>query len=446
MKKNIPNEIIEEIILSKFKLFTKEVYFRYFRHILLELSNNIFAFRKKESLSLSITTTLKEKNFNSFWYIILKLIFPVKNQIKKEDIYETELNLNPLCFRYLKSLCYTKMKQFINLSNEEMIPLEQITSVYLNICEKRIKLNKQKEKLKFKMNLRASYRKSIFFGQQHFKSNKIESKINYKKIILKSGSNKKSLDYTNSYTRLFIGKTDDESIRERYLSNMVVKKHKQLHLLNSIGELSVMYLKRMYKKLFKSEEKTEVDNDMMKIIKQFENDHKKIDNFQRSSINNDKPHYMYDYNQNLLALELDKQKKEYNNNNDNNNIINNNNIKKIRNKRKQNKFKTTLFVSGEISKYNNNQETGFTLSNSKIIRKNNRYNSINYEKKKLGDSLMFTRRVINPYIINNKIKGAKRFSSNQTDRRLKKNISLFIDNNKKINFKNYLNKNDFFFF
>ena len=444
MKKNIQNEIIEEIILCRFKLFTKETYFRYFRNILLKLSNNIFAFRKKESLSLSLTIKLKEKNFNSFWFIILKLIFSVNNQIKKEDIYETELNLNPLCFHYLKNLCYTKMKEFTTLSNEEAIPLEQITSVYLSTCEKRIKLNKQKEKLKFKGILKASYRKTLFFAQQHIKSNKIESKLNYKKIILKSGANKKSLNYSNSYTRLFIGKTDDESIRERYLSNMVVKKHKQLHLLNSIGELSVMYLRRMYKKLFKSQEKTGVDNDMMKIIKQFENDHKKIDNFQRSSINNDKPHYMYDYNQNILALELDKQKKEeFKNNNINN--INNNNINKIRNKRKQNKFKTTLFVSGDISKYNN-QETGFNLSNSKIIRKNNRYNSINYENKKFGDFLMSTRRVINPYTTNNKIKESKRFNSNQTERRLNRKISLLIDNSKKIHLKNYLNKNDFFFF
>ena len=64
MKKNIQNEIIEEIILCRFKLFTKETYFRYFRNILLKLSNNIFAYRKKESLSLSLTIKKKKKNFN----------------------------------------------------------------------------------------------------------------------------------------------------------------------------------------------------------------------------------------------------------------------------------------------------------------------------------------------------------------------------------------------
>ena len=67
---NIPDDVIEEIILNKVKLFTKEAYYRYFRSILLELYKNMSAFKRKESLAKSITLKLKEKNNNnSLWYI-----------------------------------------------------------------------------------------------------------------------------------------------------------------------------------------------------------------------------------------------------------------------------------------------------------------------------------------------------------------------------------------
>ena len=75
MNIKIPNEIIEEIILGKIKLFTKENYFNSFSNILLQLSKNIFAFRKKESLSLSLSAKLREKNFSSNWNLIFLLIF-----------------------------------------------------------------------------------------------------------------------------------------------------------------------------------------------------------------------------------------------------------------------------------------------------------------------------------------------------------------------------------
>ena len=109
----------------------------------------------------------------------------------------------------------------------------------------------------------------------------INTLVNFNKNIIKN--RKRPLEYSNSFTRLFIGETDEASIRERYLSNMIVKKQKQLHLLNSYSELSVMYLKKMYKKLFKHEgQKGQLDNDMINLISQFENDHKRIDIYHKS--------------------------------------------------------------------------------------------------------------------------------------------------------------------
>jgi hypothetical protein len=426
---NIPNDVLEEIILNKVKLFTKESYYRQFQSILLELYKNIFAFKKKDSLSTSMMSKIKERNNSSLWHIISILIFPLKSQIKEdEDIYLNEYNLDPLSFQYLKNLCYIKMKKLTNLSMIERVPMERVIPIYLNLCEKQMKSNKEKKKgtLRLKGNYLQinSNRKTSFLMRQNSLLNR--PKINLKKIN-KKGPSIQPLEYANSFTRLFIGETDEASIRERYLSNMIVKKQKQLHLLNSYGELSVMYLKKMYKKLFKNEEKNGMDNDMIKIIKQFETDHKKIDKEQRgNNANDERPHYMYDYNQSLLELKLNKDK----------NIYNNYKKKEIK-KRNKNRTKS--------------QNIGMTSSYSKINKNRSHFNSVNFEKNKLSNSLMLSRRVIYPYKGNEKynfmkkIKIRKIFCSNKDSSRLKNNKSIILDNKNKIQFINYLNKKDFFF-
>ena len=106
--KKIQKDEIEEIILCRIKLFAKENYYRHFRNILMELSNNIFVFRKKDLLSRPISSKLKERNNSSLWMLIYKLIFPIKSE---DDIAEeNELNLNYLCFQYLKALCLIRIK------------------------------------------------------------------------------------------------------------------------------------------------------------------------------------------------------------------------------------------------------------------------------------------------------------------------------------------------
>ena len=436
--KKIQKDEIEELILCRIKLFSKENYYRYFRNILMELSNNIYVFRKKELLSKSLSLKLKERNNSSLWMIIYKLIFPTKNEY---DIPEAN-DLNYICFQYLKALCLIKMKKLTIISNNELIPLDQVISIYLSLCEKMIRIIKEKEKYNLKLKNRKRGRNSLVFSQNALMELTNQFKLNHKKFSMKSGPSLKPLDYTNSYTRLFIGETDDVSVRERYLSNMVVKKHKQLHLLNNYGELSIMYLKRMYKKLFKSEERVNMDMDMIKIMKQFENDHKRIDNFQRVVGNNDKPRYLYDYTQNLLAMELKKQKEKYD--------------KKIKSKRNRNRFKNnSLLASSEISK--NNQESGLSLSSSRRYKAKSLYFTMNYEKKNIGDSSIASTRVINPYN-SNKIMPFKKLKTNLTDRRIKRNYSEIhvsyrlrnnksntLDNKKRLRIKNYLTKKDFFF-
>jgi hypothetical protein len=278
-------------------------------------------------------------------------------------------------------LCHIKIKKLSKLSNEIQIPIEKAVSIYLELCEKRIKMYRA-EKIKKKISLVKTFRqlngKPFKFSKLLLLGNDDKTKVVTKKIISKFNSNTKSLDYNNSYTRLFIGETDEQSIRERYLSNMVVKKQKELHLLNSIEEFSLVYLKKMYKKLFKNKERNSMDNDMVKIMKQFEDDHKKLDNLKRNVINSDKPHYMLDYNQGVFPFQSSESK------------ITKRNIK---HKRKINKFNSSLFPSLEVSKYNN-PEPGFA---SRFRFKNFNNNSLNSETQKFRDFVFSRRTIIDTY-------------------------------------------------
>ena len=423
MNIKIPDELIEELILEKIKLFTKENYFNTFSDILSKLSLDLYTFKKKESLSLSLSNQLRERNFSSNWNIIYLLIFHTK-----KDIIQTELNLHPFCFHYLMNLCHIKIKKLSKLSNEVHISLEKAVTMYLELCEKRIKVNRAL-KIKKRVSMVKAYRqlnvKPIKFSKIFLLGNDDKTKLMPKKIISKFNTNTKSLDYNNSYTRLFIGDTDEQSIRERYLSNMVVKKQKELHLLNSIEDFSLVYLKQMYKKLFKSKERNSMDNDMMKIMKQFEEEHKKLHNLQRND-NPHNPHYMLNNNKSLFPFQSNESK-----------ILK----RKIKNKRQRNKQINSTLTTIEVSKYNN-QDSGF---NGRLKIKHRYNNSVNYESNKFRDFIFKHKTIVDNYKQNKifypkkNIKHAKNFST------ISKSILL---NNKKLyrlKNKNYMNKNDFFF-
>ena len=457
---NIPNEVIQEIILNKMKLFTKETYFRSFSNILIELSQNILAFQKKSSLSLSISSNSNEKTNKSWWKLIAKLIFPNKESDNFKDEDEYEYDLNPLCFEYLKCLCHKKMKNLSLLSLTEQIPLKKIIPLYLNLCEKQIKLNKEKQYGIFRHydkenNITKMTKKNTkMINRQNSYLNRTQIKINQKKIGGKNIPSIQQLDYNNSFTRLFIGETDEDAIREKYLSNMVVKKHKQLHLLNSYTDLSSMYLKRMYYKLFKKEGgKGVMDKDMINVINQFENDHKKVENFQRNAVSSDKSHQL-DYMKNQLLLELQNQKQKY-----------------IKKPKKKYKIKN-VFNSNSISRNNEIAKRNIepTYTNKNLLGKNkikNQTNMINYENRTYNEPFLIGKKnpnsnVTNRYIYIKKFYSGFSSKNKKYDKKLhrsssafskrynydynkQKNCNVFFENRKKYYLKNYMNKNDFFF-
>ena len=454
---NIPDDVLEEIILNKVKLFTTETYYRYFRSILLELYKNICAFNKKETLDKSITLKLKEKNNNkSLWYIITILIFPFQTQLSEESYYEPYSNLNPLCFQYLKNLCYYKIKKLTNLSVVEQVPMERVLPIYIELCEKKMISNKERKRgllLKKKGNfiqINKDKRASLLIPRPN--SILPRQKLNFKKISGKNGPSIQPLEYSNSFTRLFIGETDEASIKERYLSNMMVKRQKQLHLLNSNGEISFMYLKKMYKKLFKNEvKKSAIDYDMINLMNQFENDHKKIDNFHRNALSTEKfPHYRYDYNQNSLMNDLNRQKY---------NIERHNNYRNINSKRKTYKYNTNSYSKknySEISKNNFDNSIKFLTSRKSMQIRAIKYNLLDHIKYKRNEDNLLCRRNVNSC---ENYKFDKKYNSVMTFRKsMNKNFSSIIGKNEMKNFTpnimnqkkrsfivNYMNKKDFFY-
>jgi hypothetical protein len=328
------------------------------------------------------------------------------------------------------------------------------------LCEKQIKLNKEKQlgiyhNYDKDNNLTKLTKKSIgLFNKQNSFLNRTQIKINQKKVGGKNMPSIQQLDYSNSFTRLFIGETDEDAIREKYLSNMVVKKHKQLHLLNSYTDLSSMYLKRMYYKLFKKEGgKGVMDKDMINVINQFENDHKKVENFQRNAASSDKSH-QFDYMKNQLLMELQNQKEKY--------------IKKPKKKNKNKNAFISTSTSRNIEISKNNQEAQY--SNKFLLgktRTKSQSNMINTGIKTHSDVLLMDKKIANSHgnnrykyikksysVFTNKNKNYERKmirSSSALPKRYNydynkwNNGNIFFENRKKYYLKNYMNKNDFFF-
>ena len=391
------NENLAETVKQKIKLFTKESYFKYFNYILIEKSKNISAFQKISSLSFSIEKEFKEKSKknkiklkgkenseHSIWYIIMLLICDNTNHNKKY-YKRNEFNLNPICYSYLTNLCQKKIKLLISFSINHRLTLGTLVKYYLDLCINQMNQKDMNDELQTNNILS---RPSAILDYRKF-----NKKTNQKVILKESNNNnsnnknidnsneidnnkksnqKKKLEYCNSFTRLFIGEIDANSVRERYLSNMVIKKRKELHLYNSYTDLSNMYLKRLYNKLFKKENKKVMDRDMMQVLNQFKNDTKKVESYQRNILilekfekNRENNNNEFDEVKELLKNELKAQKKIYMEHGINDNEKNNN----------CNHFKRRKYYPRFLSLSPSPKSNNFYKINSHIFYKNNDNNN-----------------------------------------------------------------------
>ena len=244
---------------------------------------------------------------------------------------------------------------------------------------------------------------------------------------------------------------------------MVVKKHRQLHL-SSFYDITSLYLKKMYYKLFKQKEekKASIDSDMINVINKFETNHKILENYQRNS--NEKTHSLDSSKMQLLQT-LHQKTDKYSE------------MKKNLEKKRKN-----FFMFNFSSK--NHEIPIFTNSLNEIGKKiyhigtnnlkNNKYNSsLGYsyrqfhrlfieEEKKLHPignisidkkyNKNFIKSISSMLLMNNKKEGNSEdknlpFLKTQKERNPYKPFFIGLRNNKKkkVILKNFLNKNDFFF-
>ena len=496
------NNYLGEAVRQKIKLFTKKSFFKSFAYILTEKSKNLPAFRKTSVISFSDEILLKEKqkianklkliklekekSTGSICYKIMLLLANIPDK-QKLEIKKNELNLNPICYSYITYLCSKKLKLLSSFSYTHKIPLDILVKFYLDLCVNQIN---QKEK---EIDNTIENNQLMKSSTRLIDYKKLLQKKSSPQILLKKQNNQKNIgnnifekkkpilgpppiEYSNSFARLFIGEIDPSSVRERYLSNIVVKKLKQLHLYSSYQDLSNMYLKRLYKKLFKKENKGIIDRDMADILNKFKSDTKKVENFQRNALSFDRKNIKDDYideeKQNLeIQLQMQKnvymeQKKEKSKKRKSNKIISlspliirNDNRINFRNIKNKSNNHSIIYNSNS----NNSQYLSANLS-SNMNRRLSEKNKRNTFKKKLDningrlshstidikynnsgspfknyDTLLSKELQLKKGIIKRRNSIFKKIKKGIDE---KKNI---FNKKRRVNLKNYLKNEDFFF-
>ena len=323
---------LTEEIQQKIKYFTKEKYFNLFSYMLTKKTKNFSAFKKVSSLVLSIDNLIKEKEMKqkkklnitkieekkpriSPWFYFMMHICNVPHKKKYIKQKKNELNIDPIIYTYMANFCHNKVRLLTHFSIHHKLNLETLVKYYLDLCSDQITL--EKEKLKEKENQsKINEEKNIINNREIYNRRKSKSKLNNnfsssEKIIRlniksqkslqispkkskakintlfdkKSKKDGKQIDYSHSFARLFIGETDQKSIKERYLSDIVIKKVKELHIFNKNEDLSSLYLKRLYRRSFKND--NGLDNEMNILLNKFKVDSKMVENYQRNALSFD---------------------------------------------------------------------------------------------------------------------------------------------------------------
>ena len=297
----------EETIKKGVKLFTKERYFYEFSRLLEEAESNLHKSQNHYLLTnnLEVLETITSKGNNkatnnnkSPWYTLMELILYSKDNHL--------FNPNSLFCKYLKKLSNMTIKKLLSISLKCKQNLNECVKIYLKLCEEKIygKRRISIEKIPVKKEVRNALLKRLTtfvkvplirstLKREEIKNllgNKKPSskpKVQKHKMVLDSKNNKNNTFlYCNSFTHLFIGETDEESVKERYLSNIIVKNEQRLNIHGSYVDLSAGYLKQLYRKITKQNqiretnpniENTNSNKKLIEIQKIFKKDYRKIE-------------------------------------------------------------------------------------------------------------------------------------------------------------------------
>lgn len=328
---------LEKIMKLKVILYTNEIYFFNFKNILLKFGYEIYLNKQHDLLTDRIEKKSK-KDLSSKWYYIMRLMFtktsiPDYSNIKylenKSNDYISKniksYEIDKLQYLYLKKVCITKLKKLNILSIRLKVGLINIIQIYSDLCIKEImdyrnkhhynlkekeyifkgknennNYNKNNSLFNFKIKRKSMKMKTLLFNKifknelSRIKNNNNNKKRQQSEDVItniisqnsnsidlfskKNNSSKQKLLYCNSFTRLFIGETDKDSILERHLSNILVLKQNNLNINGSYIDLSEIYLRKIFKNTYKKNSKKLLLDDYLKnTLEKFEYNQKYLD-------------------------------------------------------------------------------------------------------------------------------------------------------------------------
>ena len=454
---------VEKYILEKVKLFTNQYYFRLFNTILINLSKNISIYEKQTSLFQR--TDFKIDNN---WYFIMQIVLDKLKSKDKPYYTENNLNINPLVFSYLVKLCKSKVIKLLKFSIRENAPLENLLRLYLDLCDQSMhpekyeylkKKEKQKEEnsnknklnnnnsskmhssIKSKLILKKNelnnfndIKQNKFKNENDSENNSEQDEDEDNNVQKKYGIGKIKLLYCNSLSRLFIGETDEKTVKEKYLMNITVKKEQKLSGLN-MG-ISESYIKGIMNEIFREKVRNKgviVDQNMVKIIDKFKKEQKVLEDYKKSL--NLLKSYNSPKKRTNKRVKLDNNLKLFNSFSKKLqgsiscfDFKDTNNNYKIDDYKKR-KINLKLKVDSNIENYSSNPKKWVIKSkdpNKYLYTSRNKY--------------IDTRHILKSPYFSNLQKGNRKIAKYL----LNKYKSTFISCNKN-GFKNYMNRNDFFY-
>ena len=210
---------IEEIIRNKIKIYTKERFLEIFSKILIDKSTHFFISKKEK---LFKEKNIKNYNPNTLWNYLTIVI------IKKYG--KSKIQYPDLIYNYLVKLCNKIFRQLIAIAISNKLNIRNLTDYYLDLCKKEIE------------NLKNQKMKKIIKIKKPKNPLANESKSNRKKE-----KNKNS--FYNSYANLFIGDVEENSVFQRYLSNILVLSSQKIFAHGSYVDFSKNYVKNFVNKM-----------------------------------------------------------------------------------------------------------------------------------------------------------------------------------------------------
>ena len=251
---------------------------------MINLSKNFSVYKKQYSLAGRMDSS-KNKEKISLWFYIMKIVLDKLKTKEKKFFIKNNLDVNPLVFSYLVKLSKDKLAKLEKIAVVENAPMDNILRLYLDLCQEEI--NTESEEIS--KNQKSFYEETN--SNTHINTKISKNKLD-KNILIeekdpletdvkkKYGIGKFHLVYNRSLSRLFIGNTDEKSVKRKHLMSAKIKKDKLKLNGLPIGK-SEIYARRIINE-FDEEKGNYIDDDLNKIINKFKREQKYLDDYKKN--------------------------------------------------------------------------------------------------------------------------------------------------------------------